>query len=223
MKPSTLGERLKSARENLGHSQKEMASLLKIHPQSLYIYERGTSVPGGKLLELVAQIGISIDWLLTGEGEMLRGDNKLQDNNSEYSFRAAPYTWEEKWKNKQQDYTYNHNSRQCDAELLSMVIEAYNKSVETYANLGFNNKYPKQTSSQNIAMFYNFFSEFENINHLDLEQIEAIISAYGYIVTGIGKINEINGITVPDIRELLEYSGILLPKIDHTKKEVEKE
>jgi transcriptional regulator with XRE-family HTH domain len=72
----SLQERLKIAREFLRYSQKDMAKALDTNPQTWQIYESGKSVPGGKVLEALARIGFDVNWLLTGEGQMLRPTKK---------------------------------------------------------------------------------------------------------------------------------------------------
>lgn len=68
----SLPERLKALRAYTGKSQKDISSTLGISTRTWQIYEEGGSVPGGNALEGLAKIGIDINWLLTGEGEMVR-------------------------------------------------------------------------------------------------------------------------------------------------------
>ena len=63
----TVGERLKKIRENLGLSQANMAILAKCHKKSWEGYEAGNSIPGGEVLSNLAQTGIDINWVLTGQ------------------------------------------------------------------------------------------------------------------------------------------------------------
>ena len=69
----TLSERLKAAREHLGKSQKEIAALAGASYRAWQGYENGENQPGAKVIEAVAKLGIDANWLLTGEGLMLRG------------------------------------------------------------------------------------------------------------------------------------------------------
>lgn len=70
-----LAERLKAARNFTGKEQKEIAKQLGISFRSWQDYELGKSVPGGKVFESLTRIGFNANWLLTGEGEMLQGEN----------------------------------------------------------------------------------------------------------------------------------------------------
>ncbi len=69
-----LPERLKTARESISKSQKEMAEALGVGLKSWQVYEQGGSVPGGNVFESLVKLGFNANWLLTGEGEMRRGE-----------------------------------------------------------------------------------------------------------------------------------------------------
>lgn len=73
---SPLAERLKQARESLGSTQKEIATKVSVSVQMWRAYESGKSVPGGNVLEALARHGLNVNWLLTGEGEMMRHDEQ---------------------------------------------------------------------------------------------------------------------------------------------------
>jgi phage repressor protein C with HTH and peptisase S24 domain len=70
----SLAERLKTARESMGFEQKKLADQLGISFRSWQDYELGKSVPGGKVFEALVKAGFNANWLLTGDGEMKRGD-----------------------------------------------------------------------------------------------------------------------------------------------------
>lgn len=65
-----LKDRLKTARESLGKSQKEMAEALDVGLKSWQVYEKGGSVPGGSVFEALTKLGFNANWLLTGSGDM---------------------------------------------------------------------------------------------------------------------------------------------------------
>ncbi|HXF66237.1 MAG TPA: helix-turn-helix domain-containing protein [Burkholderiales bacterium] len=69
---SDIGARIKAAREALGMTQKELAKRAGIPLSSLRQYEIRDRVPGGDALEKLAAVGISPQWLLLGQGPMLR-------------------------------------------------------------------------------------------------------------------------------------------------------
>lgn len=68
----TIGEKLKQWRAESGLGQKEAASLLGVKPSSYQKYEMDISAPGAEAMEAFVRAGINANWLLTGEGEMLR-------------------------------------------------------------------------------------------------------------------------------------------------------
>jgi transcriptional regulator with XRE-family HTH domain len=70
--------RLRQAREYLGISQSEMARRLNIKPQSYNQTELGNGVSfSDALMSEFAELGISMDWVITGRGEMVQSDFDL--------------------------------------------------------------------------------------------------------------------------------------------------
>lgn len=77
-----LSDRLKTARESIAKSQKEMAEALGVGLKSWQVYEQSSSVPGGHVFEALVKLGFNANWLLTGDGEMWReaeADKKLRE------------------------------------------------------------------------------------------------------------------------------------------------
>ena len=76
---TTIGERIKKARELKSLSQSELARLLKIRPQSVQRWESGGAGPQRKRLEAMADVlDVSISWLATGVGPMQSGKSGEQ-------------------------------------------------------------------------------------------------------------------------------------------------
>lgn len=68
-------QRLRYALDKLGIKISEAAKRAKIPYRSMQNYLRGERDPGAEALSAIAvQLGISVDWLLTGEGSMMRTD-----------------------------------------------------------------------------------------------------------------------------------------------------
>ena len=65
-----IGERLREWRRSMEKTQGEMAALLAVNISVLRKYELGLNAPGGLLLTVACQRGLSINWLLTGQGPM---------------------------------------------------------------------------------------------------------------------------------------------------------
>lgn len=63
---TTIGSRLREARDRLGKDQKEMAKMLGIPSNSLHRYESDDQIPGGKLLAKMADLGLDIVYILRG-------------------------------------------------------------------------------------------------------------------------------------------------------------
>lgn len=69
--PDAVAFRLRAARGTLGLTQPEMAALLRVKLRAYQLYESAQRLPQADSLDALCRLGISIDWLLTGEGEML--------------------------------------------------------------------------------------------------------------------------------------------------------
>ena len=67
----SLHDRLKIVREYLAKSQRDMSVTVGLGISVWRSYEIGSSFPGGKVFEALARLGFNVNWLLTGEGEML--------------------------------------------------------------------------------------------------------------------------------------------------------
>lgn len=71
-----IGKRIREAVDALGLSLKQAADRCGISYSSLQNWAGGHREPRpDALITLGSQLGISIDWLLTGEGPMLRGQS----------------------------------------------------------------------------------------------------------------------------------------------------
>jgi transcriptional regulator with XRE-family HTH domain len=71
---SALGKRLRELR-GFDLTQEEFADELGIGQSQLSKYERGVAAPPAEILFYVKKrFGVSIDWLLTGEGSKHLGD-----------------------------------------------------------------------------------------------------------------------------------------------------
>jgi transcriptional regulator with XRE-family HTH domain len=79
----TLGDRLKLVRKQIGLNQAELAEKLSISRPTLVTYEKDQSLIGidavVKLKNLC--LGLNLDWLLTGEGEMLSSAQTATEEN----------------------------------------------------------------------------------------------------------------------------------------------
>ena len=66
-----LGERLREARRARGWYQSEAGRRAGVNENSISRYERGDRLPGlGCLVRLAEVYGVSMDWLLSGEGDL---------------------------------------------------------------------------------------------------------------------------------------------------------
>ncbi|NJD91562.1 MAG: helix-turn-helix domain-containing protein [Geobacter sp.] len=68
----TLQERVKTIREGLAKTQKEMAGLVDVGLRTWQQYEEGVHDPSWKVVLKLAELGCNADWLATGKGKMWR-------------------------------------------------------------------------------------------------------------------------------------------------------
>jgi len=77
---STLGNRLRIARDRKGFTQIQVKEKTKINNKTLSGYEKNVSEPDSKTLSLLADLyEVSYRWLLTGEGQIEEKDFSEQD------------------------------------------------------------------------------------------------------------------------------------------------
>ncbi|MCB1391458.1 MAG: helix-turn-helix transcriptional regulator [Rhodobacteraceae bacterium] len=68
-KQATLGDRLAAGREAAGMSQAQLAQRLGVRAKTLRDWENDASEPRANRLQMLAALlGVSLRWLLTGEG-----------------------------------------------------------------------------------------------------------------------------------------------------------
>ena len=79
MKISSISERLRLLRKQLGLSQTEFANELGLKQRAVSHWERGNAEPSLKIIQLIRQKwSVSLDWLLIGEGPMYLDDSSYQ-------------------------------------------------------------------------------------------------------------------------------------------------
>jgi len=85
-----IGARLEQAREALGMRQEDMASKLGVSLSTYHRHRRdGRALAAYTLLPL-AKEGINLDWLVTGEGSMMRGQAPATPQPDSADQRVAP-------------------------------------------------------------------------------------------------------------------------------------
>jgi transcriptional regulator with XRE-family HTH domain len=73
-----IGLRLRQVRKEMGYTQGELAQLLKVNRSHLSRLERGEkSLPPPVLYLLSDNFHVSLDWLITGLGEIFKKKNLL--------------------------------------------------------------------------------------------------------------------------------------------------
>lgn len=76
MNLDTIGNRIKAWRTHLGKTQVAFSELTGISLGVLKKYEANYNIPGGEALTVLSNTGVNVNWLLTGEGEMVATNNQ---------------------------------------------------------------------------------------------------------------------------------------------------
>ncbi|MEN9612278.1 MAG: Helix-turn-helix domain [Bacteroidota bacterium] len=77
-------ERLRQAREALGITQKEMAKKVGVVTSAYgHIESTESAAFSSKLMLVIAELGISINWIITGKGEMFLTDRLAAEPESD--------------------------------------------------------------------------------------------------------------------------------------------
>jgi transcriptional regulator with XRE-family HTH domain len=88
-----IGQRLRLVRESLNIKQGEFASMLGINQQNLSNYElEKRDIPDDVKVKIL-QIGVNLNWLLTGQGEMKMQDVAPEENKpvKNHTHSGVPY------------------------------------------------------------------------------------------------------------------------------------
>jgi transcriptional regulator with XRE-family HTH domain len=75
-----IGERLKAERERLGFNQTELAAKAGASKNSQYNYEKGERSPDASYLAAVAEQGVDVLYVLTGERKPAHADDLSADS-----------------------------------------------------------------------------------------------------------------------------------------------
>jgi transcriptional regulator with XRE-family HTH domain len=70
----SIGERLKSVRDELGETQKSISLRFRLGVSTWAYLERDGRLPKSETLEELAKLGFSMEWLVAGRGTIMVGD-----------------------------------------------------------------------------------------------------------------------------------------------------
>lgn len=113
------GSRLKNIADTLFEGNRsELARNMDMKPQALTKYLNGESMPGGVVLMRLHDLGVNINWFLTGEGEMLIDPpgERISEPLEQYLIRLEEELTEGREKNTFNDLmSFSETVRKMDA------------------------------------------------------------------------------------------------------------
>ena len=81
--PNSIGDRIKLARNDAGHTRKSLGEATKIPSSTLEKYERGDMDPNtARLTKICETLGVTVDW-------MMNGDSVDQNEDASPSYKSA--------------------------------------------------------------------------------------------------------------------------------------
>jgi len=72
-----VADRMRQLREGWGLSARKLSLDLGLNPNAWNVYETSTSLPGAPILTLLAERGVNVNWLLTGNGAVFESTSTL--------------------------------------------------------------------------------------------------------------------------------------------------
>ncbi len=145
-----IGSRLKEIRKELRfQNQEEFASILGITQTQISKYESGTNSLPDTVRAKIYELGYSLDWLLSGEGEMLRSQKPQADN----VFKIPLLTKEQTMHFDIIRDTKAHTGNYPETLIVPVSESIREYSTDLRAIRVFNNRMAPLLSAGNIAIF----------------------------------------------------------------------
>jgi transcriptional regulator with XRE-family HTH domain len=142
----TISERLSSFVTYTKKNISELSKELNVSQTALNNLVRGKTLPSSTLLVPLAKIGLNINWLLIGEGEMLRDQNMTTDPKAEYQtkrkgdsetikdaikqFYESSEDYKESWQKLLQEKDLRLKEKDAHLEEKERIIQTKNKMIE---------------------------------------------------------------------------------------------
>lgn len=113
-----IGKRILKVRATLGYAQKDLAEKLGVPYHRIRDYENGSAGISTELLQLLSSLGISLNWLITGEGNMLANNAIIQDSFDENTVATIPVVNVPRAKQ-----TIPDNLREIESDIKSVLLK----------------------------------------------------------------------------------------------------
>lgn len=157
-----MNKKLRKIRKSMKKTQQEMADLLGVGKRTYTRYEReGKPIPSD-CLEKIAKYGYNVNWLLTGQGEMLKSETKKAPDETAGGLVSEP------------DHDYNREEK-ARRNLLD-IIEEYKKEKKDLERLKFEIEQSKKEKAVLDSQYRDILERLEELDQEDRELIYQFIT-----------------------------------------------
>jgi transcriptional regulator with XRE-family HTH domain len=174
IKSETISGRLRAARNKLELTQQTAADSFGVPFSTYKRYEGGINDPNKNVLEGLVRLGINVNWLLTGSGEMLLiTSNQIDENKLQIKISNAASSTndvsEAEVESNRVDTIYAANLQICLAACKKLYGEEFNKMNDNMQQMYSEDLHEKlQDYFKIFWRFYNTYKRFSSYCSLDL-------------------------------------------------------
>jgi transcriptional regulator with XRE-family HTH domain len=141
-----VSDRLKLFLLHLKKNASQLAEEINVTQSAFNRVVKGDGLPSSKILIPLAELGLNINWLLIGDGEMLRDQNMTPDPNIEYQskrkgdpktyrdaikqFYESSEDYKESWQKLLHEKDLRLQEKDAHLEEKERIIQTKNKMIE---------------------------------------------------------------------------------------------
>lgn len=164
-----INERLKLFRSELGLKQIEVCEVIGVSDRAYIGYEGGRSIPGGEVLAGFIKLGLNVNWLLSGEGEMFlkAANNVIENKEAQLQQKSIVINRNPKIENdtnKVDQQKYFNDLQVCLRACQRLHGEDFNKMDATIQN-----KYAKDLHEKLQKYFQTFWPFYNSLYDCSLD------------------------------------------------------
>lgn len=159
-----ISARIKRVREHLKMTPTEFSVATKVQAQTIRDYENAKSIPGGAFLAALTELGISVEWILTGVGYITYKFEELPAESSITELRTDRRVSQATYKESREISDVDMNL----LEVAEVVVHRY------YAREGVNP--PPERIARQVVAIYRYAAAKGIVEKDDLEAFVKLIA-----------------------------------------------